>query len=285
MIRMVSKAISAGLLFVVAAVPATGQNRPAIDQRVQDQRYQIGVVERVLEQAVEHSAARTRNRLKAAVPQADMTLAAEARVRGFRQEGYGVFFDVEVPDFFVDPIAWSFNLLDQSGLGLDRALQELRSFVAKTGDTNAEQALKRIELQVAPASLAGLAVPSLVPAGSSTSPTGARAVIGSAAATSADARPSPSPDPILDNPAEAYRAEIREALIDAMLQHSRGLNLAPTEWLHVAAKANDDRPRLAAVNTDDATLHIRVRGADLTAFLGGQISRDEAVERMEVKVF
>ena len=58
-----------------------------------------------------------------------------------------------------------------------------------------------------------------------------------------------------------------------MLQHSRGLNLAPTEWLHVAAKRNDDRPRLAPVNTDAATMHIRVRGADLTAFLGGQDHR------------
>jgi hypothetical protein len=70
-----------------------------------------------------------------------------------------------------------------------------------------------------------------------------------------------------------------------MLQFSRGLNLGPSEWLHVAARRSDDRTRLAPVNTDDATLHIRVRGADLTAFLGGQINREEAVERMEVKVF
>jgi hypothetical protein len=30
---------------------------------------------------------------------------------------------------------------------------------------------------------------------------------------------------------------------------------------------------------------IKVRGADLNAFLGGQISRDDARKRMDVKVF
>jgi hypothetical protein len=127
--------------------------------------------------------------------------------------------------------------------------------------------------------------PSLAPlAGSPGSPGAARPVTGSAAVADLPAAPAQA-DPILDNPAEAYRAEIREALIDAMLQHSRGLNIAPGEWLHIAAKRNDDRARLAPVNTDDATMHIRVRGADLTAFLGGQISREEAVQRIEVKMF
>lgn len=268
------------------ASPVVAQNRSSVDQRVQDQRYQLGVVERVLEQAVEHSAARTRNRLLAAAPQADMTMAADARVRGFRLDGYGVFFDVEVPDFFFDTsLSWSLGLLDQTGLGLDRALQELRSFVAKTGDVNAEQALKRVELQVAPTAVSGFGVPSLAAASRAAPPGTAGPATGSAAAALTDLAATAVSDPILGNPAEAYRAEIREALIDAMLEHSRGLNLAPAEWLHVAAKRGDDRPRLSAVNTDDATLLIRVRGADLTAFLGGQISRDEAVQRMEVKLF
>src|SRR5262245_53862297 len=141
------KSVCAATFLSCMATSAVAQNRLPIDQRVQDQRYQIGVVERVLEQAVEHSAARTRTRPLAAAPQADMTMAADARVRGFRLDGYGVFFDVAVPSFFFDTsLSWSLGVLDQAGLGLDRALQELRSFVAKTGDVNAEQALKRVEL-------------------------------------------------------------------------------------------------------------------------------------------
>lgn len=276
MIRIVSRTATAAVLLSVAGGPAAAQSRTPADQRVQNQRYEIGVMERVLEQAVEHGAARTRDRMQALLPPADWLLSANARVRGFRQEGYGVFFDVGVPDVDTS-LPWSFRVLDQTGLGLDRALQELRSIVQKVGDTNAEQALKRIELQVAPVSVAA---PSLLgPGGAAPAPTGARTLMGSAAA------PAGPSDPILSNPQEAYRAEVREALIDAMLQHSRGLNIAPTEWLHVAAKRNDDGPRLAPVDTDAVTLHIRVRGADLTAFLGGSITRDEAVQRMEVKVF
>jgi hypothetical protein len=282
--KLIATIVATGGLLALAAAPAVGQNRAPVDQRVQDQRYAIGVVERVLEQAVEHGASRTRNRLQAVLPPADMLLAGDARVRGFRQEGYGVFFDVEVPDLDTS-LPWSFNLLDQSGLGLNSALQQLRTVVEKTGDTNAEQALKRIELEVVPST----AMQAANIAGSSSA---LALPVGSAAATSADApslaTPPPAPppsDPILNNPAEAYRAEIREALIDAMLQHSRGLNIGPTEWLHVAAKRNDGRTRLAAVNTDDATMHIRVRGADLSAYLGGQITREEAVARIEVKLF
>ena len=277
---MGSLTIRVAFVLGMAAVPAAAQSRQPVDRAIQDQRYQIGVVERVLEQAVEHGAAKTRDRMQAVMPPADMLLSANARVRGFRQEGYGVFFDVEVPDLDTS-FPWSFRMLDQSGLGLDSALQELRSLVAKARDTNAEQALKRIELQVAPMPINSMTAPRLAGATNQASP--GRSVTGSAASV-ADALPA-APDPILDNPAEAYRAEIREALIDAMLQHSRGLNIAANEWLHIAAKRNDDRARLAPVNTDDATMHIRVRGADLTAFLGGQITREEALQRIEVKMF
>jgi hypothetical protein len=277
--RLASTTVAAGVMLCAGAAPLAAQN-PAVSR---DQRYQIGVMERVLEQAVEHGAARTRERLQAVLPPAEMLLSANARVRGFRLEGYGVLFDVEVPDLPTS-LPWSFLMLDQNGLGLASALQQLRSIVEKTGDTNAEQALKRIELQVAPVGLsassavAGAGAPALAP-------TAARTVAGSAAATNADAPPAVAADPILNSPQEAYRQEVRVALIDAMLMFSKGIDVAPSEWLHVAAKRNDDQPRLAPVDTDAATLSIRVRGADLTAFLGGQITKDEAVRRMEVKMF
>jgi hypothetical protein len=277
--RLASTTVAAGVMLCAGAAPLAAQN-PAVSR---DQRYQIGVMERVLEQAVEHGAARTRERLQAVLPPAEMLLSANARVRGFRLEGYGVLFDVEVPDLPTS-LPWSFLMLDQNGLGLASALQQLRSIVEKTGDTNAEQALKRIELQVAPVGLsassavAGAGAPALAP-------TAARTVAGSAAATNADAPPAVAADPILNSPQEAYRQEVRVALIDAMLMFSKGIDVAPSEWLHVAAKRNDDQPRLAPVDTDAATLSIRVRGADLTAFLGGQITKDEAIRRMEVKMF
>jgi hypothetical protein len=279
--RLVSTTVAAGVMLCAGAAPLAAQNAAA----ARDQRYQIGVMERVLEQAVEHGAARTRERMQAVLPPAEMLLSANARVRGFRLDGYGMLFDVEVPTLDTS-LPWSFRMLDQNGLGLASALQELRSIVEKTGDTNAEQALKRIELQVAPVGLSASSV--IAGAGAPTLAPVVRTVAGSAAATNADARPADRAapaDPILDSPVEAYREEVKLALIDAMLMFSKGIDIAPAEWLHVAAKRNDDQPRLAPVDTDAPTLSIRVRGADLTAFLGGQITKDEAIRRMEVKMF
>ena len=68
--------------------------RVAAAQRAQ--RYQIAMMEGVLERAVEHGATITRDRLQALLP-AEMLLTENARARGFRLEGYGVFFDVVVP--------------------------------------------------------------------------------------------------------------------------------------------------------------------------------------------
>ena len=105
------------------------------------------------------------------------------------------------------------------------------------------------------------------------------------------ALPSPPPaaerssDPILENPQEAYRAEVRDALMDAMLEYSRGLGIAPDEWLTIAAKGNDDRPRLAPADSDARTRIIRLLGSDLADFLAGRITRDEAMTRIEVRVF
>jgi hypothetical protein len=278
MSRLASVTVAAGVMMSAGTAPLAAQNAAA----ARDQRYQIGILEHVLEQAVEHGAARTRERMRAVLPPAEMLLSANARVRGFRLEGYGVLFDVEVPALDTS-LPWSFRMLDQNGLGLSSALQQLRSIVDKTGDSNAEQALKRIELQVGPS---GVAASSLAAgAGAPTVATAAaRTVVGSAPASSADARPA-TPDPVLDNPEEAYREEVRVALIDAMLMFSKGIDIAPGEWLQVVAKRDDDQPRLAAVDTEAATLSIRVHGADLTAFLGGQITKDEAIRRMEVKMF
>ena len=53
----------------------------------------------------------------------------------------------------------------------------------------------------------------------------------------------------------------------------------------IAARSNNERPRLAPVDTDSRTVVIKVRGSDLNAFLGGQISREDARARMDVRVF
>ncbi len=275
-VLMATMVVLAGLT-AMAGAQDTGSTQPASradaarrQQQVREARYQIGQMERLLEGAVEHGATAMRDRLQAVMP-ADMLLTDNARARGFRLDGYGVFFDVEVPDLG-GSLAWSLRTLDQNDLGLDAALQTLRQ--AAGNDVTLQQALKRVELQMSPM---GTPMP--------VQPGGATAVqaTGSAPAPAPAAR-SMATDPALANPDEAYRTEIREALIDAMLEHSRGLNIGNGERLTVAARRSDDRPRLG-IDTDARTVVLSVRGVDLAAFLGGQLSAQEARGRVEVRVF
>ena len=256
---------------------ATAQQAAVLEQVLQlkESRYQIGQIERLLEGAVEHGATVIRDRMLAIMP-ADMLLTDNARARGFRLDGYGVFFDVEVPNL-EGTLPWSFRTLDQNDLGVGNALQTIRSFIqaSSTSDPAIRQALERIELQLTP----GTGTVSAV------TPSPATRTVSTQAAPAA-AQPSPvSNDPILANPNEAYRAAIRSALIDAMLEHTRGLNLAPNEWLTVAARASDDRPRLAPADTEGQTNILSIRGSDLAAFLAGQITLEEAKNRVDVRVF
>src|SRR5581483_7364004 len=178
---------AAALVFAAAAVPLAAQTTGAEQTRgaarplskdtaeqLVESRFQISQMERALEGAVEHRANLFRQRLQAVLP-AQLMIAENARVRGFRLDGYGIFFDVEVPavEGTVTALAWSLRTLDQNDLGLDRAFKEIKAAIEAKGDTNLDQALKRIELQMAPA---------MAVAGASPPAVGARNAVGSPAA-------------------------------------------------------------------------------------------------------
>ena len=290
--------IAVGALALCAAAAPAGAQSPAsvrADALQRQQRYQIAQMERVLEGAVEHGATMMRDRLQAVVPpaQAQLLIQENAHARGFRLDGYGVFFDVIVPSLD-GSLTWSLRTLDQNDLGLQSALAVLKTRINPT-DIDMQQALKRIELQVGPATLAGLTVP--VP-----SQPEARNVTGSAAGLTdqlaggavaqaapalpaSPAQPAPLNDPILDDPNEAYRVEVVQALIDAVLDHSSPLGIGPNEWVTVAARRNEERPRLAPADSGAQTVVIRVGGADLAAFRAGQVSREEVLKRVDRRVF
>ncbi len=264
--RLVSVVIG-GVLAAGGAQAQTTTARLTAEQK--QSRYEIAQMERILEGAVEHGVANIRDRLQTLGP-TELLISDNARVRGFRLEGYGVLFDVVVPSFDTT-VLWSIRTLDQNQLGVESALKALKAHVKDSGDANLEQALRRIELQVNPALLTR--------------------TTGGAERVSAAAQPAGSPlvgqpvDPILTNPDEAYRAEVTQALMDALLDHSASLGLEPADWLTIAARRNDERPRLAPADTDARTFIIRLKGADLAAYLARQITREDALKRIEVRVF
>ena len=71
-----------------------------------------------------------------------------------------------------------------------------------------------------------------------------------------------------------------------MFDHSGPMNVGAAEWLTIGARDDLD-PRVLTGDPNDVprTMIIRVRGADLVAFREGRLSRDEAVQRVEVTDF
>jgi hypothetical protein len=266
-----------GTLIAAPAGAQSAASSARAEADARQSRYQIGQMERLLEGAVEHGVTLIRDRFQQLTQTpADLLVTDNAHARGFRLDGYGVFFDVTAPSFETSALVWSLRTLDQNDLGVDSALKTLQDRVK--GDPVSEQALKRLEIQVGPVAVARVANPAVA---------GARDAAGSVSATSVDppaAGASPN-DPILQDPNEAYRAEVIQALKDAMLDHSTALGIAPGEWLTIAVRGNDDRPRLAPADSDARTRIIRLRGSDLAAYLARQITREEALQRIEVRVF
>jgi hypothetical protein len=252
---------------------ARGQNQP--DQQQREQRYQIGVMERVLEGAVEHGASIVRDRLDP-VLQSQTMLLENARVRGFRLDGYGVFFDAEVPSLEISTLYSAFRTLDQNGLGLESAMKALKSYIDASGNADLVQAMRRIEVQIAPVPQAA----TTADISAVRTPAGSVAVTSTARATADDGS-----DPILADPLAAFHAEVIKALSDAMLDHSGPLAIGVDEWLTVAARGNEVGPRIGPLDSNARTFIVSVRGSDLTAFRAGQLSRGDAIKRVEVRVF
>ena len=261
----------------LAAIPVgtadqqgTAASTPAKQPDQVQMRYQISVMEGILERAVEQGARILNRRVQSMMPSM-LLWGGTARARGFRLEPYGVFFDVEVPELRRS-IAWTFRVLDQNDLGLTSALQSLRQHVETVSDQQArkqlEQALSRVELEMGP----------MLPG-----PGGVSALGAPAAAQPVGGRPV---QPVVEDPGEAYTNEVKSALVDAMLDFGGGITIGPDEWLTIAARDNEDRGRVTPSDPYEiVTIFLRIRGSDLAALKAGRLTRDEARKRVEVDEF
>jgi hypothetical protein len=279
--------LGGALVVVTSAVPLAQGNRPAASPRDQVQaRYNIAVMEGVLERAVEHGADSLRRQVRRVMPDM-LLLSGGAEARGFRLDGYGVFFDVEVP-VMRRSVAWSLrSMIDEGGI---TALQQLKAFVeqAKVADAGEKatlmQAVKRLELQVVPPQMQAQAPVMTGPA----MPTSQR---GTVSAMNTVEPPVVSQQPsadaaLVEDPSGAYEKEVISSLIDAMLDHSGPIGVGTDEWLTVAARDNEHRDRLVPGDPYDLlTIVLRVKGSDLAAFRADRITRDEARKRVEVREF
>jgi hypothetical protein len=241
-------------------------------------------MEGILETAVQKGARAITREWQAIAPSM-MLMGGAARARGFRLQGYGVFFDVEVPALR-QSMFWSMSVLNlnRDNAGISGMLQSLRELARTVADPAArrqiEQEVKRIELQMGPAAKpSGPGAPVVVAPQTVDTPKSAAG--GMPAAGSVD----PRREVDARDPSDAYTTEVQNALIDAILEYSNTLSLGPDEWLTVAARDNEDR-RLGTFDPYElVTIQIRIKGSDLLALRTGKITREEARKRVEIHEF
>jgi len=231
-------------------------------------RYKIFVMEGVLEKAVQNGAAIVSRQVRAIAPDA-MFLTGATQVRGFRLDGFGVFFDVEVPAL-QPTVAWTLRaMLGDNG----SSLAQLKAFVQKVTDPRDREELLRAIRQLE------LVMPSPLAADA-----GAPRQVADRPQASSPAR---SVDALLaSDPAAAYTREVKAAIIEAMLENSGPLAVANDEWLVVAARDSEPGNRLVPGDAYDTTTWVlRVRGSDLAAFRAGRLTLEDARNRVEVREF
>jgi hypothetical protein len=275
-----------GVVTLAFASVAFGQTQmPASQADAQSKRrYQVRVMEGALEGAVTHGAGQVSRQLQP-VGQNLLFLTGEARARGFALDGYGLFFDVEIPAMRESALA-IMRQLEPDFAATRRMFDEGRREFQRLQDERTKMALdqwlRRLEAQVVPPGRPGQG-----PAADARPVTAADIAdpgLPRAPGTAATAVPVPPAPPPPADPDVLYTETIKNALIDAMLEYGGVMALLPDEWLTIAAR-DAEGPLSPAENYDPATLIIRVKGSDLAAFQARTLTLDEARKRVEVRQF
>jgi len=259
--------ISSAAIVMLAMTPAYAQQQQESgDTDPIKARQRISMMEGALERAFSNGAQNMLRQVRAVMPDPWM-LTGAPEARGFRLDGYGVFFDVEVPALR-PPVTWPLRMLYRdSNL---RTVDELRAMMVDLDPRQREQfsqLVKRLELQSQ--GLADL-----------------QAQAGIAQNTGAPPASPRQPEVVIDDPEARYAQEVKAALVDAMIEYSSPLSIGNEEWLPVAARDNLPRDPLVPSDTNDfSTVTFRVKGSDLGAYRAGRLTLDEVRKKVEVREY
>lgn len=276
---------------LLGVMPALAQTpvpaAPAKPLNLGDLRHHIYVMEGALARAVDYGAKQLNREILQVMPGVFM-LEGEARARGVHLDGYGVFFDVRVP-MMRQSMVWSLRMmLDQDDAQMLASINDLKKSMEGVTDpatrASMERAIKQLEAR------AGAAMPrqgdarvvaeSVTPAGiAAPAPAGVTA-----------ARPAPAPprDSLwAKDPNRAYTEAVTNALVDAMIDYSAPMQIAPDQWLTVAARDDEGRDSLAPPDPleEVVTMIYRIKGSDLHEYRQGRIDRDEVRRRVQLSQF
>lgn len=278
-----------GLVVIGIGIGSAASARPAAAQSAEaDQiraRQRIFMMEGVLERAVQLGVDNLRRRIRSVMPDDALLQGGAPQVRGFRLEGYGVFFDVEVPALR-QSLAWSIRTMNETGGVLARDIAAMHAFVQAIPDPRVkaefERTLRRVQQQVGPAAQ-GPVVAAAAAGGPAVSAQSVGAPFGSPGTEAA--RAAVADAALLNDPSDAYTEEVKAAVIDAMVENSGPLVLNDDEWLTVAARDNAPTAPFISGNPEVVTLVLRVRGADLSAFRAGRLTLEQVRSRVQIGEF
>lgn len=277
---MLQKAIASGALVFVSCSLAAAQTPATADQiRL---RQQITTMETVLQQAINIGAQNVATQVRSIIGDRPR-LGAPPRANGFRLDGYGVVFYVQVPDFTL-PFLYDVLVREARDQQAALILRQWRSQVdnmppgpQRDREMNAiiryEQQVREGNYRALDANRGPVTAAALVPSGNERS-------------DEKRVEPSrPAVDPsVVDDPESAYTREVKDALIDAMLTNSQGLGIEADERLTVVARDSvPNNPQFPADAIDSPAWIMSVKGSVLAAFRAGTISREEARKQVEVK--
>jgi hypothetical protein len=262
--------LTTAFLLVTSVVPQA-QDRIVDPKR---RRNQIQLLEGVLARAVGLGAEEVARQMQMLDPTMTV-LTGRARARGFVLEGYGVFFDVEIPALR-QSVVWSMMTV-QRDMQIARSLESMRraleTLPPQEPAQRAQQELQNLQRMVAP-----------VQGRNSLVQQAAEVTAASTGATTvAETRPV-IPTALLDDPNAHYTDAVKRQLIDAMLDHSLPMDLGADEWLTVAAR-DGEGPTTPGEIYDPETIVLRVKGSDLAIYAADRSRREEIRRKVQVVVF
>lgn len=261
-------------LALVAWAPAVRGQEPQPD--AQERRNQIHLMEGLLARAGSLAAESFAGKLHQIDPAINWFIG-QSRARGFPLEGYGIFFDVEVPELRGSVVLQQMTLQRDHEIGnaltlLKRALESMPDGPSRQ---QAMKAISILDLQAGPLQAPGSGAFGVPPD---------PAIRVSDSVTAAEPVPSPSgPQPealmaVVRDPRKEYRDTVQRELIDVMLKYSAPMDIAPDEWLDVAARVTEAGQR-------GNILMLRIKGSDLAIYAADKERRDEIRRKVEVRVF
>jgi len=264
--------IGAGVIALMAAGGASAQVRPDEAEQIRV-RQNLATMEIVLQHAISNGAENIYAKLRSVIP--DRPRLGQSRISGFTLLGYGVVFHVDVPMIQL-PVLYEVFVRDalareaqyrNASLRVQQLRTQLSGMPPGPERNQVLELVSQLEQQLSAGNLrqgegvrGGANAASLIPVGATVD------------------------QKVVEDPESAYTREVKDALVEAMLENSQALGIKPDERLTIVARDGaPPNPQFPGDAVDASTWVMRVKGSVLAAYRAGTLTKEEARKQVEVR--